>query len=450
MNPLAMLLAEIRYRKLNFLLSLVAVAVAAMLFVTGPILVDGYGRQTDAELAALEARVRESARRVDESEAAAAAELAELEDKTRIIMRDMGFNLSIIHRDNDMVDYWAQGMPQVDMPREYVDRLAGDRGLTLITHLVATLRGTVEWKDRAVRLVGYLPETTASHQRRKPPMGYRVEPGTVLVGHQLQPLAGSDPTIEIQGRTLRVAGALPEQGAADDSSLVVHLSDAQAILGKPDAINQILALECNCAEADLPRVRRQLADILPDTYIIRDVPRAAARASQRDMVAQHHRETVARHREELHHRQEVLAETAAQRGDIQRMLESLATALTLLVVGFAAVWVGLLALGNVRERRTEIGLLRAVGKGAGVIAALFLGRAVLVGLLGAVVGLGLGIILARGLGAGVLGVPATCFHVPAALVAGALAGAPLLAAVACYLPTVWALRQDPAVVLREN
>jgi len=450
MNPLKMLLAEIRYRKLNFTLSLAAIAVAATLFVTGPIVVDGYRRDTPAELDALESQVHRSAQRVADAQAEAAAELAQLEDDTRVIMRDMGFNLSIIHRDNDLLDYWSGAPPQVDMPQEYVDLLAGDRRLTMVTHLVATLRGTLVWKGRTVRLVGYLPETTALHQRRKTPMGYDVLRGTVLVGHELGRLLGTDEHVELGSTRLRVAGRLPEQGTPDDMSLVVHLADAQAILGKPGRINQILALECNCAEADLPRIRRQLADVLPETYIIRDVPRAAARAKQRDMVAQRHEKIIETQRAELADRQAALAATAARRGRVQQTMESLSVVVAALVVVLAGAWVGLLALGNVRQRRTEIGLLRALGKGGGMIAGLFLGRAVLVGLGGAAVGCGMGVAAAYGLGAAVMGIPAARFDVPGALVAAALVGAPLLAAAASYLPTLWALRQDPAVILRDE
>ena len=46
MNVLKTLLAEIGYRPLNFVLSLFAVVFAVMLFVTGPMLVDGYKRAT--------------------------------------------------------------------------------------------------------------------------------------------------------------------------------------------------------------------------------------------------------------------------------------------------------------------------------------------------------------------------------------------------------------------
>ena len=50
MSTFKLLLAEIRYRKLNFALSLLAVTIAVALFVTGPILIDGYGHQTETEL----------------------------------------------------------------------------------------------------------------------------------------------------------------------------------------------------------------------------------------------------------------------------------------------------------------------------------------------------------------------------------------------------------------
>jgi putative ABC transport system permease protein len=116
----------------------------------------------------------------------------------------------------------------------------------------------------------------------------------------------------------------------------------------------------------------------------------------------------------------------------------------------SAVWVGLLALANVRERRVEIGILRAVGKGSGAIAGLFLGKAVLMGLLGAAVGVGVGVLATRLIGAAALGVgPDQVAARPEVLLAGLL-GAPLLAAVASYLPTLSAVTQDPAVVLRDQ
>jgi len=129
-------------------------------------------------------------------------------------------------------------------------------------------------------------------------------------------------------------------------------------------------------------------------------------------------------------------------------METLSQVITPLVVLASVVWVGLLALSNVRERRTEIGVLRAIGKRSGMIATLFLGKAVLTGLVGAVVGVGLGLAAAEWLGSKTLELPYLAIQLPALL--AALLGAPLLSALASYPPTLSALHQDPAVVLRDQ
>lgn len=422
MSTLRVMFAELRYRKLNFLLSALAVTIAVTLFVTGPVLIDGYGRETQARLGELEAKTGE--------------ELARMEDQTRRLMRDMGFNLMIVHRDTNMSDFWADDFAAADMPQEYVDRLAADRRLTLVTHLVATLQGRITWEDRKVLLIGYLPETTQTHLAKKSPMGYRVEPGTVFLGHELGVGRKPGEKITVAEREFRIERILPEQGSKEDISIVMHLDDAQAVLDRPGRVNQIMALGCNCAGSDLPNIRKQLAAILPDTRITEFRSIALARAEQRELVAEKHRQ--------------ILAETAHSREQVQGTLETLAAVTTPVVVLASAIWVGLLALANVRERRTEIGLLRALGKGSSTIASLLLGKAALVGLSGAAVGVLLGIGAAWLLGVEALDVAAERFAVPWTVMAYALVGAPLLSAVASYLPTVVALVQDPAIVLRDH
>lgn len=422
MSTLRVMFSELRYRKLNFLLSALAVTIAVMLFVTGPVLIDGYGRETQARLAELEAKTGE--------------ELARMEDQTRRLMRDMGFNLMIVHRDTNMSDFWADDFAAADMPQEYVDRLAADRRLTLVRHIVATLQGRITWEDRKVLVVGYSPEATQAHLAEKSPMGYRVEPGTVFLGHELGVGRKPGEKITLAEREFRIERILPEQGSKEDISIVMHLDDAQAVLNRPGRVNQIMALGCNCAGSDLPNIRRQLAAILPDTRITEFRSIALARAEQRELVAEKHRQ--------------ILAETAHSREQVQGTIETLAAVTTPVVVLASAIWVGLLALANVRERRTEIGLLRALGKGSSTIAGLLLGKAALVGLSGAAVGVLLGIGAAWLLGVEALDVAAERFAVPWTVMAYALVGAPLLSAVASYLPTVVALVQDPAIVLRDH
>jgi len=460
MSTLKLLLAEIRYRKVNFALSVFAITAAVALFVAGPILVDGYGRETRTELVRLEERVAESQARVSESERQADAELTQLEDDTRKIMLGMGFNLSIVHRDTDMIDFLQTGLPTEDLPLEFIHRLAADPTLSLITHLVATIRAEIDWERRKVRLDGYLPETTQSHMRRRAPMGYDVEPGTVFLGYHLIQGRKVGETVDVMGKPFRIARLLTEQGSRQDSTITMHLSDAQTLLDKrdPPRINQILALECRCAAADLPKIRKQLADRLPETHVVRDMSRAVARANQRAMVAEKHARIVAQQREDLREREADLAATAARRARMQENMETLSAVMTTLVVLASAVWVGLLALVNVRERVAEIGVLRALGRSSVRIAALFLGKAVLLGAVGAVAGFflgtGIGFFLGtettRYLGFSPLYTAATHFTFPCQMLAFALIGAPVLSAAASYLPTLSAITQDPAVVLRDH
>jgi len=450
MNVFRILLAEVRYRKLNFALSLLAVMIAVALFVAGPILVDGYGRQTQVELQGLEQRVGESAARVAQAQAAAAEELTRLEDETRVVMRDLGFNLMLLHRDTDLFQFHSTRVPAIELPEEFVQRLAANKRLDLVTHLVATLRGKTDWQGHDVLLVGWLPEVPQPHMKHESPMGFRIEPGAVLLGYHLGQGKQVGDTLQLGGQQFRVAQILPEQGTEEDIAINLHLHDAQTVLQKPGKINVIMALECRCPIDALPAIQQQLRRVSADLIAVRDKSKADGRAAMRASVAKKHQQIIESHKAVLEERKEALAATVARREKVKGLMETLAGVITPLVVLATAIWVGLLALANVRERRTEIGLLRALGKGSATIAVLFLGKAVLVGVLGAAVGVLLGTLTAQFLGARLLEVTGDHFalHYPLLLIA--LLGAPALSALAGYLPTLSALLQDPAVVLREQ
>ncbi|MHC4795063.1 MAG: ABC transporter permease, partial [Planctomycetota bacterium] len=166
---------------------------------------------------------------------------------------------------------------------------------------------------------------------------------------------------ELMGRSFTVAKCLPESGLIQDISIFGHLHDVQALVSQKEKINEIQALDCVCFDSDtdaLQTLREQLAPVLPDAKVLQIKPIADARLKQRKMV------------------EDYLA----------------------VIVPFAlvvcAAWIGLLAMINVRERRQEIGIFRALGYGSSRIASLFLGKAGLVGILGALIGFAIGAWLA--------------------------------------------------------
>jgi len=121
-----------------------------------------------------------------------------------------------------------------------------------------------------------------------------------------------------------------------------------------------------------------------------------------------------------------------------------------LVLLVGAGWLALLAWLNVRERRAEIGLWRALGHGSPRLAGLLLGKAMLLGGIGAVAGYGLGTWIALSAGPEIFQVTARSLRAEPMLLLWALLLTPAFAAVASLLPTMLAVAQEPAKTLRAD
>jgi putative ABC transport system permease protein len=464
MSAWKLIVTEIRFRFVNFFLCLLVIALAAALFVSGPTLISGYAVDTSRHLEALQAeadKLQAEAAKLQAETAAMKQEteqmLAAMDRETTRIMRDMGVNLRIVHQDTNMGDLYTDFVA-VDFPEDYVHRLAEAERIELIVHVVATLQHRLKWNNRTVLLVGTLPVLTHSQKNEeKPHMVKNVEKGTVLVGHELGHGLSAGDSIEIEGVPLKIARIMPEYGTLQDVQLVTHLEDAQKILDRPGKINQILALNCKCKGDRISLIREELEGILPDTKVSEHLTQAEAREKQRDVVEAARAAELARAEanwkriRDNHQRQ--LASNERQAHSRQRQEETLSqlVALTTPVVVLAsALFVGLMTWLNVRDRRAEIGVLRALGKGAGAIASLFLGKAFLMGALGGAAGCAVGYFLTPVLGSRTLEIADSLFQAHPLLLISTLIGAPLVTMMASYLPALSAIAQDPAIVLMDN
>ena len=180
MSTLILLRAELWHRKMNVMLSLSALIAAATLFVASPTLLEGYRHESQLRLGEMQAETEESLaamqaetdEQLEQMQAAADKDLKELETRTKRIMRDLGFNLRIVHKNTDLSKLYSSFVA-FEMPEEYVQRLADSPEITKIVHLVATLKQMVDWEGRKALLVGFAPEATQSHIEKKAPMGYQ-------------------------------------------------------------------------------------------------------------------------------------------------------------------------------------------------------------------------------------------------------------------------------------
>ncbi len=382
MTTIGLIFKEIRHRKTNFVLGVLAVAMAVAMLV--------------AFFTASKAAERETAR----------------------LMLTLGYNLHIIPKDTDMEHFLVTKIPDKTMPQQYLQALANQKKVSY-NHLLASLQKQMSWRGINVILTGLATEICPPGST-KPSMAFQIEPGTVYVGHQIaqQLSIHKDDVIDIGSKTLKVARCLAESGGVDDMRLQCHLNDAQEILNLPEQISEIRAVDCLCFNpTDDPAtiLRKQIGSILPEAKVFH------------------------------------IREIASTRSKTRQMIRNLFALIMPFILIACGVWIGILSIMNVRDRRQEIGIMRAIGHGSEKIAALFLGKAVIAGILGAMVGFAIGTLLALGLGPGVFKITAATILNPEwSLLSQSLVLAPLFAAVASFIPIMIAVAYDPAITLREE
>ena len=427
---------EIGHRKLNFGLGLVAVAVATGLVVGGFLLLRGQQDRTRELVASHEAIVKQRHR--------------ELSDAMRKITKRMGFNVVILPKDQNLDDPFADDFAAKDMPEEYAERLAASNIVT-VNHLLPILEKRTEWPERGGRtlfLTGIKGQVPLAHKDPRKPIAAPVPETGIVLGATLaekEKLAVGD-KVTLRGEKLEVVEVHPRRGDKRDLTAWIHLRRMQRLFEKEGRINAIWALECSCAMGDVGRVREELGTILPDIEVREQGEKALARAEARKAASE-----VA---------ERALREEREREAEVSRLGARFRTVFVPLILIAAGVWLALLQVANVRERRYEIGLLRALGATSAPVLGLFLLRALLCGVVGATLGYFLGWGGARAASAWLSSLEgtqraeatasnATLAFDPMAL-GLAVAAATLLSVVATWLPALWASRQDPGIVLRAD
>lgn len=338
--------------------------------------------------------------------------------ETARLMLQMGYNLHIVPEGTDRSEFLLTGLTDKTMPEEYLEKLATPSAFSY-NHLLGTLQRKISWQGLELVLTGLAAEVCPPGQKQ-PPMVEPIPQGTAYVGYiiadRLKLKAGR--IIEIGGKQLKIVRCLFEQGGVDDIRIQCHLKDAQEILNVPGRISEIQAVDCLCfvdTNDPVSILRKEVASILPDVQVVQAKPIATARAKQRQMI------------------------------------QGVFAVIVPAVVIACGIWIGVLAAVNVRDRYQEIGVMRALGYGSGKITALFLGKAVIVGLLGAIIGFLVGTYLALHFGPEIFKMTAKTVMKPQLpLLAWSLIFAPLFVAVSSFIPAMIAAAHDPAVALRQE
>ncbi len=427
MNLFTLMLRELWHDRLGLFLSLSALALVAAVFAGVSLALADFDHEAQTVL--------------DTRQKAVQARMVELEDAMRRITKGLGFNVLIVPKQQELGELFAKDFASRTMPEKYVSRLAGSQIVT-VNHLLPTLEQRIEWPERdgrTVILAGVRGEVPLLHQDPKKPLMSPVDEGQIVVGHELarsEKIAEGD-DIVLLGHSFRVAQVFPSRGDKRDVTLWIDLAASQQLLDMGGLINGIWALQCKCALADIAKVRAEITRILPETQVIEKGTIALARAEARQVAADE---------ATLALEQEKQSQVSAQR---QRRRFSLIIIIT--TAAAATLIVGALSWRNVRERRMEIGLFRALGVRSTQIAWLVLSRAGIVGFGSGVLGSALGlaaILIARPAGQlAALEVGSSPIPWSAAL---AVLMTPVIACLATLAPAFAAARQHPADTLRDE
>lgn len=433
MNIWLIIKNELKHKKFGFITGVLSLVIATAGFVGALILLRGDEIATEHLFIEKEKELR--------------AEMAGLEDDYRIIMRNMGYNVLILNGEQSIAELENKGYATTYMDYEDVWTIA-ESGMTTLNHLLPVLQEKIDWEEKNTEIFlsgirGQVPvyskpaHLTDDNEYRSPIME-RVPEGKADLGEAVAVSLDLRPgdTIDIAGEEFEINKVYSRRGTRDDLTVWIPLDKAQSILNRPGKINGILALECVCATEMIGQVRAEISEILPHAQVFEFSSLISARADVRQRAARLH--------------EEILDDEMAHQMQLREEKEQLASVLIILLIAGASVWIFVLILNNVRERKHEIGILRAIGFRRFQVLRIFLGKSLLMGLVAGIIGCLIGVLVGvTWTGSGVAHSGSENLVTFPLIITGLLL-APLLALSAGLLPSVMAANQDPADILSEQ
>jgi putative ABC transport system permease protein len=212
----------------------------------------------------------------------------------------------------------------------------------------------------------------------------------VLAGIRLAEKLNLSPggQVIVAGRSVRLSGLL-STGGPEDTQIVAPLSLAQQVLGKPGAVRRIYVSALTKPE---------------DTLALRDPKTMTPEMFDRWYCSPYVQSIAYQLQEAIpHSHAEQIRQVAQNEGTVLSRIKGLMLLVTLAALLASALAVSAAMATAIFERRTEVGLMKALGAGKAMVAAFFFAEALLLAALGGLTGFFAGSWLARLIGRSIFG-----------------------------------------------
>ena len=337
--------------------------------------------------------------------------------------RDIGSNVVILPADVDQFDYYNNGgYSNVTMSSALIDQLIEYKAS--LNHLIPMLerKSDCVHGDRSARarIVG-ISASIPIPGRPKSPMQKSIPEGEIQLGSQLAEKLrvnrDGKSQVTINGRSFGVSRVNRANGTWQDTAAFLDLKTAQTLFDLPNEISRIEAIECTSEQCEQTGLKsdviltNELARITDQATLLRREKIADARSGIRGISQ-----------------------------DNSRLLQNaLWTLLALSIVCLASL--------NSFQRKSELGVLQAVGYGQTRVVAIFVLRSVVLAISGAVIGIAIGAFVSVSQSSSLFTATGktVSFDWTAAITIGLVATA--LAAFSSCLPALFAASRSPAELI---
>ncbi|MBT5543414.1 MAG: ABC transporter permease [Desulfobacula sp.] len=328
-----------------------------------------------------------------------------------IVMVPKSENLSLNYGGIDVggVNYQVQEFDQKKLPN--IKTIKNYKNLSIIAPKVL---GPVRVNNKNVLLMGVIFEEELALKTwwQKTGGSFPQKENEVILGSAVASLFGFKigDTINLSGKSFKVATILKPTGASEDDAIIASLNPVQTLLGKQGKLSMV-EISAFCQGCPITELTLQIAEKFPNAKVTAMKQAVMSKMQSIDMF------------------------------------RSFSLGISIIVILIGSLLVLVTMMGSVNERTREIGIFRAIGFRRGHVMQIILLEALLLGIIGGILGFVIGNLIAYGI-------------IPIVMKDGAFAGinvnlgiisilmAVALSLLASLYPAFKASNMDPSEALR--